>query len=416
MANPSSPSLDNYAKARALMARDQYLDAALILRDGLEHEFAGNPFAEVDLANCYYMLGDYVSYRKYTLRALSEYRAGHAPLRADERAGLALGLGRALEELGLVDEALRLYDASPEHAATMRSRKLLAQKLRLQSELGLHEEVRLAYLSCIQMLDEDGNEEVDFQNAMLFVDHALFGPAASLKRYAKLHLSPRLQRSDQRLLFFNLLGLVLFSPGPLETKLAGYLDSFDYFSCDPFERCLYDLARIRQGLPPFETLGLERSALLSPMCGFRFLLALSVSLPEASLLETRREFMARLESLTVPSRRLIAKAFTLPHPTLEIEVGTAEAVCAGRQIDFGKSRNALVLLSLFADKQRLTYEELSRSHFNCELDENGLSRIKMAISRLNKALSKQLGFPALIFMAKDDVRLIENVSIRRRGT
>jgi hypothetical protein len=75
-----------------------------------------------------------------------------------------------------------------------------------------------------------------------------------------------------------------------------------------------------------------------------------------------------------------------------------------------------VLLSLFADKQRLTYEELSRSHFNCELDENGLSRIKMAISRLNKALSKQLGFPALIFMAKDDVRLIENVSIRRRGT
>jgi hypothetical protein len=225
------------------------------------------------------------------------------------------------------------------------------------------------------------------------------------------HASSRIRPSDRRLLFFNLLYLLLREEGEVAPQAISYLKSFDYFECDPFERGLYDVALTLQGATPLEELKLERSARLSPMCAIRFISLVAKADPRILPFHARREFTAYSDLLTPGSKRMIHEAFPLPDTRLMLHVTEDRLSYEDVEIDLARRPNALKLLQLFSEKQAVTLEEICQTVYGCELDPNSQHRARMAISRLNKALSSKLGFTSLFQMGKIDVRLDERVRI-----
>lgn len=412
----STPLQPYHIESRNLMKKDLFLEAAMTLKKGLASDPEMNLLALVDLASCYYMLSDYVNFSKYTQKSYLEFQKQGSSLCLDQQMALALGLGRLLEEIGSVGEALKLYDLPVDYSTSSRTIKILAQKLRLLSELGLNDQLRLLYISCQQMFENKSDQDIDLKNALLFTDFYLYGEETCLNRYFQNHSSVAEQNSDQRLLFFNILYLFIVSQRPIAQKMQNELSKFNYFECDAYEKCLYDIALMQINKLPYQNLDLTRAGELSPFCSIRFIKCLSTIYQSQSVFLLRREFMQVIEHISKESKQLITKAFPLPEQKITIELANHQLICSNLKIDLNQSRNSFELLSLFINNPKISLEKACEFMYQSTLDLNYQHRLRMAISRLNKNISSQLGVNYVIKMNKADMSLTSELNIIKRAS
>lgn len=270
----------------------------------------------LDLAGCYYGLGDYLTFRKYTLEALEVFNAFDlSKLQSEDNYhGAILGLGRCLEELGMVHEALMVFSRlSIDNSTSIRKRKILAERLRLQCEFNFNADAdrELSAMTSFQSLCEDGNVEVDIINAILYFEFRERGMATAIREFFRLSSHDRFIESDRRLLLFNLLYLSLLNKGPIDKDLVSACLDFDYFRCDPYEKCLYDYLLALTSAIPLNEVSSQRGRALSPMCRLRFLYLLTLNPHHTEGVIALRLLRSSLEGLSGKSKGLLLSVFCI---------------------------------------------------------------------------------------------------------
>lgn len=395
------------------MKANDYIAAAGLLKEIISYQNGAHVIPLIDLASCYYMIGDYSSFKKFSQLALNRKNNSFEVLSELDQSRVILGLGRLLEEMGYVTEALALYKEVNDYSSTIQRKKILAQKLRLESELGLKGEILLNYNSILRMYEENGDMEVDFLNAILYAEYHLFGFEIAYERYFSIQKKFEISESDQRLLFFNLLFLSLRDKIITE-KIMSTLNSFDYFKCDNFEKALYNFSLLSSNQAPLQSLTINNFLDLSPFCQIRFLFLLSQYSKDPDDISKARILVCQfLNEVSPKSKSLIKKSFKYDDPEeITIYLNKDLTIYKNTQIDFGKSNTSRKFLNYFINQKSILIDELCNKLFSSEAASSEIHRLRMMIQRLNKKLEDQIGISGVFKMNKIEVTLLHKINIK----
>jgi hypothetical protein len=398
---------EGHLNAKTLMLRGEFAQAAMTLKGTL---LAHGPhvLGLIDLASCYYMIQEVSLFREKTILAYEAFEKNRAQLSQITLKRVALGLGKLLEEIGHVSEALELY----ENALTLHKSesevmdewvcKIRAQYLRLLSELSLNGDLATQYLLCEQMYFQDRDCQIDLQNALMEADFILFGQAAARARLRRFLQEPEIQDFEKKLLFFNFLYYSLRESSSQSIE-SFELEMFDYFTCDQFEKALWDLyllAAQKTCLAPIE---LDRSEGMSFLCSLRYLFLLQqMGSQSMGISGAQEKMLFLLKTIPAPSQKLIRTQWLghTPDSSVAITITPQGVFLDGRILNLGKSQNSIKLLELMVGQRAVSVEKLIQEIFGLGQDQYSQARLRVLVYRLNKKILDEASIPSIFEFVK----------------
>lgn len=411
--------MSSVSLARKFMIEDNYISAIAELRRELETNATKKTISLMNLASCYYMLSDYVIFERFAKQSYDGYLQEKNILSDDEKTSAILGIAKLLEELNYVHEALLMYDSVQDYSTNIKYKKILASKLRLQIELNLKNETQMAYRSCLAFDVFDGDLEVDIINALLNYNYYYFGFKSALELYeSRIYRNGTYKKSDKRLLFFNFLYQVLLSAENQNALLYldKYLNEFDYFDCDSFEKILFDIYLEKTNNQPFNSVNLNRCGQLSLACQMRFfkMYLTLIKNKDSEKFTIKKMMLSTLSTLSKESQNLLIK-------NVDLEVNDEiRFILLNDKIEFNNyslliSKNNYLILKKFSDNNLVSIEDFSMSIFNSQVDINTFDRIRMSVSRLNKSIASAFGVPKTLILTKEHIKLAPFIEVQLRN-
>lgn len=411
--------LKGHTEGIGFMKDDNFLLALQTLKE-THTSYQGHILLLIDLASCYYMLNDHHSFQKWTLKSLEEFNLGYDSFSSTTQSRAVLGLGKLLEEIGYVDEALALYrkkikeeievkDRTEHHSSFFR---IEAQCLRLTAELKLLAEIPKAYVRCEQYKVNDSDIEYEIQSALMLCDFHMTGIESAFRRLLRIQRNSRYNESEKRLAFFNLLFELLLE-NRIEFEIDEvFFDSFPYFNCDVFEQSLLDLWSSEHAKTPLQILDVNRSELLSFMNGIRYL-SLLVARPRLDQSrEAKKKIIMFLKTISPSSRKLILQQWSIENQSekVEIEISKNRIVHQGKPIPC--SAATFNLLSICSENGGLPVDECIRRLFGLGLSDSTYSRLRMSVSRTNESLASHFGKTKVIRLTRNYLSIHDDIQVR----
>ena len=394
--------MSTYANAKQLMRDGQFAQAVLQLKQCLA-DSSVELLALIDIASCYYMLGDYLNCQKSTSIALGKYRLQITTLPPAQIERAALGLSKILEEQGAVAEALEIYEHFSSGESNETVDKIRAQELRLLSELNLREKLTSRYIACESLRARDLDRQIDLQNALMESDFILFGPEAALVRMKRLVTNPDIYDYERRLLFFNYLAYAL-KAGCENWVDASLFDLFQYFNCDPFEQALWDIYAKAPAASD-----ISRSENMSVMCSIRYLDILQ----KRGHPQTSAKMAFYIAGLSRESKKLIQQNWTLTPTSKVLSISDSGIIYQGALLSLGKSENYLKIFRLLAAQGKVSNRDAIQNIFEISEDEYSTDRLRILVKRLNKKIESLTGIVKLIRMDKNSIQITANIRLEQ---
>lgn len=404
------------------MKKDDFLSALQTLKTTLSSH-QGHILLLIDLASCYYMLDDYHNFHKWTLKSLEEFNIGSDHFSSNTQSRAVLGLGKLLEEIGWVDEALKLYRKKIDEGLETKDRiehhssffRIEAQSLRLTAELKLLQDIPASYVRCEQYKIRDSDIDYEIQSALMLCDFHMTGFEASYNRLLRIQQNEHYSGSDKRLAFFNFIFEALQQKKSYFKIDESMFESFPYFACDNFEKCLLDLWSMDQAKTPFQVLNVNRSELLSFMSGIRYLALVAMRPSLDQNREAKRKILLILKTVSTASRNIILKQWSIGAQTENIQLELRENQIFHRDQIIPCSASTLKLIHLFITNRDCTIEECTHHLFGLDLSESTFSRLRMSVLRANKSLASKLGTMKVINLTKSRISLHEDIQLLVRS-
>lgn len=412
------PRFEEHTKASRLMGQDDFINALQTIKTCFQnHQHHILPL--IDMASCYYMLNDFYNFKKWTLKAESEFYQNQNLFSPQTLSQATLGLGKLFEELGFVSEALSLYrqllanhqadgDRLNLHSSFYR---IEAQHLRLLAEMNLLNEIPAAYLRCEQYKFQDQDIENEMQNALMVCDFHLTGLESAKTRLNRILCHPKLAESEARLVIFNLLFEMMRTGLGKKTLLDAQLNQLDYFKLDEFEKCLFDLWSTNQGLVPSETLSLTRTEKLSIMSGLRYLLILTQIGPSQIKQEAEKKLFLVLQGLSSVSKNLIIKQWALGNLDQNVVLTVRESSVSCEELTIPCTENLILLMKMFKSQRVVPVADCIEKIYGIESDLVAMDRLRAQIKRINAKFKLSLSVAALFQFTKKGINLNPKVTL-----
>lgn len=400
-------------KAIEFMKLENYSEALFTLKKGIE-SFGNHITSLVDMASCYYMLGDYQSFRRFTQMALQEFEQSYLSFSEKTLAESSLGLGKLLEELGHIYTAVKIYRLAGTQDLIKNkqaSQRLLSQELRCLCTLNLKNEISQLYVACEQLIPGDDATCIENWHSLMLADCQFFN-----LDHAKIRLEKSLKISNstyQRLLVFDFLYECL-NRRNFEKFDLKFFANIHFQECDNFEKALWDIFLEISGEPLHQAITLERSEGMSPFSAAKFLHLIADLRPQqidpSSALIKLQMY---LRSFDLSSRTELQNLWISDSSVKTLSLSQhAITLDSGKIISAQRQQNLLQILQLFKQHQSMNTDSAIKNLFNDEFSESSFNRLRLAIARANKFLAVELGFNEPLRLTKSNLRLSDRYRIK----
>ncbi len=403
-----------HLQARQMMAADDFHCAVEILVRSYQ-SLGPHVLSLVDLASSYYMLQDYMNFRKWTLDTFEEFKKVKSQLSLQSLQSAASGLGKLLEELGQMALALELYQSVSTYTHSTRfTEKTQAQILRLSCLMEDRAAVALHYLSRENTTWIDSSCAFDTQHALMHADCLVHGVAAASLRVTKMIRDQNVDTHSRRLIFFDFLFEALRKNQGALVSAADF-EVFNYYACDSFEQLLWDLYRLDTQQEPLEAVTHLRSQHQSPACALRSLHLIQQREQLGVESETARsKFLFLSQALDPLSRDWVLRAWPLKTKSaVQLDICDDVITAGVASLNLKGQTVSRLLLQQLAESPQISTDALITQIYDLPMDDSTYGRLKTLVSRLNKNLEALCGTEKPIQLSKNQVSLKKSVQIRR---
>lgn len=327
----------------------------------------------------------------------------------------SLAIGKLLEELGQLTTAMSLYEGVSDYSQNNRfTHKIQAQILRLSCLLRDLEKVSFHYLSLEMSKTIDASCEFDTQHALMHADCLLHGASAALSRISRIQKIQGLDQFSERLVIFDYIFEMLRKNESYNIP-SSFFEKYNYYACDIFEQVLWDIYLHDMKKASYESVTHLRSAQQSPMWSIRtlHLIQLRKDLETESEI-ARSKFLLMLQQIDPHTRVALLKAWPVNEPGSVVIDFTEEALCYREEKIYFVNQNIVKeLVRHLTDTTSISTENLVVQLYGLEVSSSTLSRLKVLISRINKAVETSFGISKIIQFNKSRVSLKNSVQIRK---
>lgn len=416
--------------AKALMRLEQPKDAiAVLLRTMTECGEHVSLLAE--LGYCYYAVGDYAAWRRITEDLHLKLRKIGPLLSAESWYRTALTLGKFLEELGQINQAVAMYESivnklDQSYEVSRELYLALAQLLRIEIEFKLPFSVerhyhRLRHLS-ETLFSQDFDAEV--QHALFMAEWRLFGVEMAWGRLSTYFFNnPRALSADKNLACYELCLSILQTKETIGRQAAELLSNWE------FESLIYQLVQdvARQKMENSfskewnwpEIFSFLASAKMSIGDELRLLRCLECACDDTEpAIYLRQKQQIVLQTLDDESIKIWKKYLNSFH-SLETSKHLIEVNKTHLSLKYGvqaiSCRRRMVTIQLceaLAENSEWKTEDLIRRIWNADYDESFYHRLRMQVNRLNDSLANLTLITRPIDLGQDRVKLCHQVRIK----
>ncbi len=372
--------------AHEQMRRGEFTSAKSVLADMLSLE-PHSLEALCDLGACYYNTYQFDEFRALTEKAyllLSKF--GVLPFEKKRTVSVVLKLGKALEELGSLDKAIKIFKTSYEVLSEedqLKHLKILSQKLRLACDLDQRSEV-LNFYQQLESIPVKGNDsDVDRIHALIKADGILVGPTMAIQRCSYvLENYEYLPEEHKQWISFDLIFDLLRMDRAIPS-LDKILLRFSYDSVGPFEKMVWDIYlafRNKDENAVFDTAKLVGLNVMSAIKIVDTVLALN--LYPLQRIEFNNKLRMLISGLSQESRKSILTLLKM-----------AKELFSENNLDINLTKNESLILESFqtAQSDSIDLEKICRLLYEGSADLHAIGRLKVSLSRLNKKLFAKTG-------------------------
>jgi tetratricopeptide (TPR) repeat protein len=407
--------ISSHNLVRKLMSQGDFIQALSVAKNAVQ-EHGPHLLLRTDLASCQYMVGDYQGYSQSTEELWSDFLKLEDRLNSKTVLGCSLGIGKLLEEIGFIYLAKKIYEkAFRIENSSEQDLMLQAQCLRLMCLFPPNEDSSQIYLLCEQLKTSSLALSADLQLALLHADIYFLGLSGAGKRIEALVVDTQKTDFHRRLLAFDFLFECL-RLNQVSLFPEKWLEGFDYWTCDPFEKALWDLHTQISGRSPNQNIRLDRTAEMSPMCGLRYLVVLNNHFENQELgHQAFKKMRLLLQTIEPKSRALLVKVWSATRKTekqVELDSKSSTIRQGDAVLNLESSPLIFKLLELFTRENSIPVEKAIRDIYQTGLDENSFDRLRMLIQRTNKKVLPFLGSDQFISLKSMVLILDQKITLR----
>lgn len=391
------------------MRTGDFTSAKSVLADMLSHE-PHSLEAHCDLAACYYNTYQFEEFKTLTEKSyllLSKF--GILPFEQNRTVSIVLKLGKALEELGCVDKAIKIFKTNytvQNEEDQIKHIKILCQKLRLACDLEYRDDLLSTY-KLLEVIPVKGlDSDVDRFHALIKADGILVGPTMAIQRchYVLSHHAHLPEEHKQWLSFdlvFDLLRIEKVVP-----SLDNILKLFEYNKLGPFEKIVWDIYKSftnEKSIIEFDSVLLVGLNLMSSIKIVDTILFLGIFKSQKQEMENKLRML--LSSLNQESRKALI-------PMLKSEKITVSS----EKVDLSLTKTENLILESFLNSksESIDLEKICMILYQSSADLYAIGRLKVTLSRLNKKMFVKTGDPLTFGIRNGSLILLRNSILNGR--
>lgn len=400
--------IELHQKAQQLMRTNSYASAIEVILEAIR-DHGPHVGLLCDLASSAYLCGQIDLFVRTTKEIQTQFQLNHKLLSDKSYMHTCLSLGKLLEEIGEVAQALELYekallDRELFHLTHLSfCQQVQVQILRLKSYLGVRTGLSEMYQNCSNLSHSNSDLGIEIDHGLMLAELHLLGIEAAKGRF--LTLKNKMESStDLRLVYFDLTEELLRA-GHEPIELPFELGDLDYFEktlflmtkSPDFSLSIADLQKIQREM--------------SPLCYLRICI---LNLARTDQPEMRRQIMFLLEGLSHESRQLLLKKWThdlaKPQERIALNLKANSVEIHDRSLSLIQDGFEAKGLYLLSEKRSIATDELIQKTFGIFVDDFSIERTRIAILRLNKKLSALTGLPKTILFSREKISLHDSVT------
>lgn len=372
----------------------------------------------LDLASAAYLAQKFSFYRVATQEALKTFNEIHGQLSDRSYQRSCLSLGKMLEEIAHVSEALELYDSAIKSRSFDRIsyfdfyQKIQVQRLRLLTFAGKSEKVHELYNECFSFESKDHNFKVQITHGLMLSEIYIHNLESGILRWQELsQLSLSLE--DRNLVLFDLLEESLRQSQKLNGDLEAELKSTPLPTLNFYEKNLLIISQASQLNIHMKQFQLWKEN-CSPLC---YLKLLSLAYIKTRQPEVRQRLIFEINGLPQNSQKILRKIWQniLEEGNEVIFNITHKMISLGQmQIPLREASFDGKLIRLFEHQRTFTVEDLVRSIYEInQTDIYAHEKLRIAILRFNQKLEKKFHISQIIKLSQGKALLRDGVKFKR---
>jgi hypothetical protein len=402
--------------AKNKMRTGEYLEAKNTLMLGLA-EHGEHVELTIDLAGCYFRLGDYLNFQKWTIHSFDSYNTNKFQLSKKSDLVVRMKIARSLLELGRISQALPLLEFSErplDDFSLMKYERIQCQLMHLYCLKRDLEKVAEQYVVLEQLNQKTLNSEIEVQQALMRADFILTGHQSANSRLQRVIERKDLNTSDYRWLVYDQLydaivsDSLKFFDGNLVTKLK-------YCELDPFEAIVHDAYLNLIGKPEQNPLNLSRTEGLNLVSALRILTLFANHFAGLfELTEIKNKMTIYLNQVDHRSKQVLLNSFQVKAvEKLKIFVDHDSLRCSEKKIKL--TANEVHLIRMIQKPKFVSFEIASIHIFKLAISPSVVNRLRVLTARLNKKLRLLTNIESTIYTRNNNLIVQPQLSFESVG-
>lgn len=398
--NTAQTRTQEHLNIRQLMSSGNYAEALSKIKS-TKSNLGDHIFLQIDLAACYYMLKDYYLFRSQALNAYENLKKFSDILNDKSYILSCIGIGRFMEELGLLDAAMNLYQGSLfriEMQDLEISSQIHAQRLRLKAFMGVDKSIYEDYSICekaAHKIIQAGFPEksTDLWHALIMADHYIGSSDLGTLKIEKI-LSFIKNPYEKNLIVIDHLSETLSKKNISELTVFEnqLLKNVDYIKADAFEKGVIHLIENQQ-------IELDSINDMSLQGAFKFLYLLqkNIKYTNHSIEGVDAKYFLTLQRFEESNHKILLRRWPLENNSkIEISNFNDDIIVSINHRKASIKNKSLQgqILRLIQNKEineKLDIEIVLREIYEESLSSHSYEKLRQAVFRLNQDLAKKIG-------------------------
>jgi hypothetical protein len=405
-----------HQQVRALMLEGQY-NGAIVHARKLLSDFGPYVGLMIDLASSAYLDQQFSLFKVVTEESVQIFNQVHERLSDSSVMKSCLALGKLLEEVGLVVEAMELYDRAIIERPYLKSmnfdfyQKVQIQRLRLSTFCETYDLCAQLYSECFSFKSENSSLRFQLLHGLVLADFYLKGSESAIHRIRENELS-EWSSVDKNMLYFDLLEELLRNQISIDSLKEPFNISIS--GLNSFEKNLFLIAKSQKLNVDIKILNRWRQD-MSPLCFMRLLV---VALTRNSSPDLQRELNFCIQSLSIPSRRLLQRKWKsfLQAKTVSLDFHyVGHSLRSDRktlQVRRGSTGDSI--LEAFIEKKNWSLSELFERVYGLpDVGHYETERLRLAVLRLNQKIQTVFQISEFLNYSSESVKLSQQIGLSR---
>ena len=405
---------EKHLEASSLIEKGDFKNAQIILFKANE-DFGSHVGLLSDLAGCYYQNVQFDSFEKTVAQLQTEFNQVKSILSEQNSIRTMIYLGKAFEELGQVSRSLAYYKEAHEFSKNNHIKlfkKSSIQLLRLLSYLKLKTDLSVFYKSSLQGHDDTAHLTAELEHGFMLAELNLFGFDYAKSRLLNILENANYHSFDKQLAYFDFLEESLLSN---QLSILGNVEvTFPIDSLLPFEKAMFKLyLQPNYVYSATEIIELQKKM---PLAHIIRIIAINLkrTQEDSKITALQKHLLLLIDSLDSESKQLLLKKFKIQLDDNNLKLSFVnDQLYFENKIILSKNKLIAKIIPLFLNSCSVSTETFIKAVFDLDYDEYSFERSRIALLRLNKELSKEIGLPKAFMISKSEVSLVKNIKINQ---